>query len=53
MVLSRSQSKKADEHPNDDDTEPMEIDEDDFIFLPPSFEEVLEEIVEPRKARLN
>ena len=47
MVLTRSQSKKHDDHPDEDDTdtEPMEIDEDDLIFqprlLPPTFEEVL------------
>ena len=45
MVLTRSQSKKPDEHPDDDDTEPMETDEDDLIFqprlFPPTFEEVL------------
>jgi len=45
MVRTRSQSKKHDTNPDDNDTEPMEIDEDDVIFqptlLPPTLEEVL------------
>ena len=45
MVRTRSQSKKHDTNPDDNDTEPMEIDEDDVIFqptlLPPTLDEVL------------
>ena len=45
MVRTRSQSKKHDTNPDDNNTEPMEIDEDDVIFqptlLPPTLEEIL------------
>ena len=48
MVLTRSQSKKHDDHPDGDDTdtEPMEIDEDDDLIIQPrllalTFKEVL------------